>query len=105
MANAMLSAWVGLNPVDAERMFTHGAAVAPHYQGRWGIRPTPQQAFERCRDTDFGPGENPDNAEVEEALEGIGEGWYRFHGKLEAVSRAEDGTLLYSINPHWVQIS
>ena len=36
--------------------------------------------------------------EVHGNLEGVGDGWFRFYGNLEAEKFASDGTLLYVVS-------
>ena len=44
MASTHLSLFVGLKPVDASTLFDNDGSVAPHWAGRWGLRPTAEQA-------------------------------------------------------------
>ena len=51
MASTHLSLFVGLKPVDASTLFDNDGSVAPHWAGRWGLRPTAEQAgfvHEQC---------------------------------------------------------
>ncbi|CAJ1337505.1 unnamed protein product, partial [Effrenium voratum] len=94
-----LTLWVGLTPEDADKIFVSGEKVMPHWGGRWGLKPTPVEALLRCQQSDLEPDADPKQARIHEIsftslgveqarkvndqLQNIGEGYFRFYSHLE----------------------